>query len=305
MKRVLVTGASGFIGRHSLEPLIHSGFEVHAADLRLPAIPDLPVQWHRVDLLDESKIPQLLADVLPTHLLHFAWYAEPGKYWTSFENFRWVRASLNLIEQFHVHGGKRFVGAGTCAEYDWNYGYCSEGVTPLLPVSTYGICKHSLRLMLDAFSRVSDLNCAWGRVFFLYGPHEHPSRLVASVIHSLLDGRPALCSKGDQTRDFLHVSDVAGAFVALLESDVRGSVNIASGQPITIKDIVLKIARLIDREDLISLDALPARENEPPLLLADPRRLFDEVGWRPVYGIDDGLAETIKQAKQQHKLIQE
>jgi len=294
MKRVLVTGASGFIGHHCLEPLLSAGYKVHAADISIPLEAGMPCEWHRVDLFSESQVTHLLANVRPTHLLHFAWYAEPGKYWTSLENFHWVRASLNLFEQFYNHGGKRLVAAGTCAEYDWNYGYCSESITPLSPSTTYGICKHSLRIMLDAFSLEAGLSSAWGRIFFLYGPHEHPGRLVASVIHALLAGRPALCSHGNQIRDFLHVADVASAFVALLESDVRGAINIASGKPVAIKDLVFQIARQIGREDLLHLGAIPVKENDPPVLIADIRRLSVEVGWRPTYGIDEGIINTIE-----------
>jgi len=294
MKRVLVTGASGFIGHHCLEPLLNLGYEVHTADIYLPKKVSPHVQWHKIDLLDEMQIVNLFAEVRPSHLLHFAWYAEPGKYWTSLENFRWVSASLHLFKQFHAHGGIRLVAAGTCAEYNWNYGYCSEGITPQTPSTTYGICKHSLGTMLDAFSVEVGLSSAWGRIFFLYGPREHPGRLVASVIHNLLDGQPALCSHGNQIRDFLHVADVASAFVALLESDVRGAINIASGKPVAVKDVVIQIARCIGREDLLRLGAIPEGVNDPHVLIADIRRLSEEVNWKPAYRIEEGIMDAIE-----------
>ncbi len=293
MKRVLVTGAAGFIGRHCIEPLVRSGYEVYAADIHIPEVDSPSVRWLRTDLLDEKQVSRILADVRPTHLLHFAWYAEPGKYWTAMENLRWVRASLDLFEKFYANGGLRVVAAGTCAEYDWKYGYCSENVTPLAPATLYGVCKHALSTMLEALSLQSGLSSAWGRMFFLYGPYEHPGRLVASVIRSLLENSPALCSHGNQIRDFLHVADAASAFVALLESDVRGAVNIASGEPVMIKDLVFKIARHIGREGLVNLGALPCRENDPPVVIADVRRLRHEVLWTPGFGLDTGIIDTI------------
>jgi len=195
MKRVLLTGATGFIGRRCLPLLLANGYEVHAVSSRLPQETCSDVCWHQVNLLDFSQVSVLIADMQPTHLLHFAWYAEPGKYWTALENFHWVQASLSVLWQFYSHGGKRLVMAGTCAEYDWKYGYCSEQITPLLPATVYGTCKHSLQVMLDAFSRQTGLSVAWGRIFFLYGPHEHPDRLVSSVIRSVLRGEPARCSQ--------------------------------------------------------------------------------------------------------------
>jgi nucleoside-diphosphate-sugar epimerase len=293
MKKVLLTGAAGFIGRHCLPILLTKGYEVHAADSRESAenVPD--VCWHKVDLLDSLEITGLMSEVRPTHLLHFAWFTAPGEYWNSLENLRWVKASLDLLEAFVSYGGTRVVMAGTCAEYDWRYGYCSEQITPLAPTTLYGTCKHSLRLTLEAFAKQTGLSAAWGRIFFVYGPHEHPSRLIPSVITSLLKGEPARCSHGNQIRDFLYVEDVADAFTALLESNVAGPVNVASGCPIALRDIIYKIADKMDRRELIQLGAVPASMDEPPLLVADVSRLTDQVGWVPKYSLCRGLEQTI------------
>ncbi len=147
--------------------------------------------------------------------------------------------------------------------------------------------------MLNAFAKQTGISAAWGRILFLYGPHDHPARLVASVIHSLLNNEPARCSHGNQIRDFLYVQDVADAFVALLESDVSGPVNIGSGHPVALIDIISKIAKKVNRQGLIQLGALRISANEPPLLVADVSRLGDEVNWVPRYDLDQGLEQTI------------
>ena len=293
MKRVLVTGASGFIGRHCLPLLLSRGYEVHAADARGAAESAENVRWHQLDLLDSSQIRRLLDEVRPTHLLHFAWVTAHGEYWTARENLAWVRASLELLEGFEERGGKRVVMAGTCAEYDWKYGYCSEELTPLAPATLYGACKHALHIAVESFARQSGLSAAWGRVFLLYGPHEDPRRLISSVIISLLKGQPALCSHGNQVRDILYVKDVADAFAALLESNVAGPVNIASGCPVVLKDLISEVGHKIGRKDLIQLGALPVSPQEPDLLVADVRRLTNEVRWLPKYDVDVGLQQTI------------
>src|SRR5262249_16760441 len=122
--KVVVTGASGFIGRHSLPALVARGHEVHAMARRALQLPRLPA--HVCDLLDPHATAALIARVRPTHLLHFAWYAVPGKYWTAPENLDWVAATLHLLRGFAASGGQRVVMAGTCAEYDWSHPTLSE-----------------------------------------------------------------------------------------------------------------------------------------------------------------------------------
>lgn len=295
MKRVLLTGATGFVGRHAPPALVARGYEVHAVARRVPgADAAAGVRWHAADLLDAEQGAQVLAAVAPTHLLHLAWYAVPGQYWTAPENLAWVRASLSLLEAFARQGGRRVVMAGTCAEYDWTgEGLYREERTPLRPATLYGTCKHALRLVVEAYARQAGMSAAWGRVFLLYGPGEHPQRLVSSVVRHLLRGERAPCSHGAQRRDFLYVEDVAAAFVALLDSEVTGAVNIASGRAVTLRELVNQIAEQLARPELVDFGALPAPAGEPPLLAADVTRLHTEVGWQPRYTLAEGLARTI------------
>lgn len=294
-KRVLVTGATGFIGRHSLPRLRELGYDVYAVSgKRSPREHGEGIAWHCADLLEPDSAASLVEKVRPTHLLHFAWYAVPGKYWTAPDNLAWVKATAGLMQAFTDRGGQRAVMAGSCAEYDWKFDYCTEELTPCRPATLYGACKHGTRILLDAWSRQKGLSSAWGRIFFLYGPGEYPSRLIPSVINSLLHGEPARCTHGNQVRDFLHVEDAAAAFAALLDSDVKGAVNIASGVPASIKDVVYTIADHLNRRSLVQLGAIPAPAGEPDALIADVGRLRDEVGFRPQYNLKEGIAGTIE-----------
>jgi len=292
--KVVLTGAAGFIGSHCLDILRSRGYEVHCVDLAPWTDPPKDVSVHRVDLLDQTEVRKLFASVAPTHLLHLAWYAKPGEYWTSRENFRWVESGINLMNAFCDNGGRRAVMAGTCAEYDWRYGYCSESMTPLGPQSLYGTCKNTLGGLLKAFCEETGLSAAWGRVFFLYGPREAPERLVSSVIRNLLRGENANCSHGNQIRDYLYVEDVARAFVGILESDVKGAVNIASGDPLRVRDIIFRIADALGKRELIRLGAIPSPRDEAPVVFADIRRLSEEVGFTPRFTLDEGIDRTIR-----------
>ena len=297
MKRVLVTGATGFVGRHALAPLVQRGYEVHAVSSRKAPAPLAGVRWHHADLLEGAQAERVVAEAGASHLLHFAWYAEPGKFWRSGENYRWLDASRALLRGFRAQGGTRAVVAGTCAEYHWSEALCSESDTALRPATPYGQCKNALREFLAEMASGDAFSMAWGRIFFLYGPGEHPARLVSSVIESLLRGEAARCTHGNQVRDFLHVEDVAGAFVALLDSDVEGAVNIASGRPVALREVVLAAAECLGAQERVAFGAIPTPADEPARIVADVGRLTREVGFRARYDLASGIRQTVEERR--------
>ena len=298
MKRVLVTGATGFIGSHCLVPLVERGFEVHAVSRRPLAGPTAAVTWHAADLLAPAAAAELIDRVRPSHLLHLAWFVVPGRLIHAPENLDWVTASIDLVRRFAEAGGARLCVCGSGYEYDWAHGYCTEGLTPCVPDTLYGACKHALHEVVRTYAGGRDLSAAWARVFFLFGPNEHQDRLVPSVIRSLLRGEAARCSHGRQIRDYLHVQDVADGLVALLDSEVRGAVNVSSGQATTLREIVLAIGRLMGRPELVQLGAIPARANDAPLVVGSNSRAA-ALGWQPRYDLETGLRQTIEWWRQQ------
>jgi nucleoside-diphosphate-sugar epimerase len=283
VKRVLVTGASGFIGRQALGPLRERGFDVHTLS-----------RSQGVDLLAPGAAVAAVAAARPTHLLHLAWYAEHGRFWTAVENLRWVGASLELLQAFAESGGQRAVIAGTCAEYQWGLdGRCIEGRTPLRPATLYGAAKHGLNEVASAYAAEAGMSVAWGRVFFCFGPYEPAGRLVPSVARALLAGREAPVTHGTQVRDFLAVEELGDAFAALLDSAVEGPVNVASGEPIALRDLVELIARATGHPELVRFGAVQPRAGEPAELVADVTRLREEVGWRPREPLGDGVDRAV------------
>jgi nucleoside-diphosphate-sugar epimerase len=293
-RRVLVTGATGCIGRALLPRLTGAGWEVHATFRGSDAGASDGCSWHRVDLLAPRAGEQIVDAVAPDAIVHLAWYVAPRRWATAEENFDWVSATLALARAFAQHGGGRFIGAGSCLEYDWNYGYCSERRTPCAPHTAYGTCKNATRELLAALAAQTKISLAWPRVFFLYGPHEHPERLVAYVVRSLLDGQEARTSHGRQVRDYLFVDDVADVFARLVEGSIEGPVNVGSGQAVTLKTIVERIGAIVGRPDLLRLGTIPSAATDKPLVVADVDRLENEIGWRPAIDLDEGLRRTIE-----------
>ena len=296
MKTILVTGGTGFIGHHSLPLLLEDGYDIHITVRDKSKIKNQNpyIHYHECDLLNGSQQEQLFNSLKPSYLLHFAWNAIPGKFWSSPDNLQWVEKSLEILRNFIEFGGQRVVFAGTCAEYDWSYGYCTENITPTNPQSLYGTCKNGLRQIFEQYCQQSGVSYAWGRIFWLYGINEYPERLVPSVINNLLNGQPAKCTHGQQFRDFMYVEDVSAAFVRLLDSEIKGVVNIGSGQPITIKEIVTEIATRLNSLNLLEFgEPNVSHTNEYPLVIANSQRLYKEVNFKSQFCFQRGLDKTI------------
>jgi UDP-glucuronate decarboxylase len=288
--RILLTGATGFIGSHVARVLVGTGHEVHAIvrpNSHLTRISDIQSSLRFVtgDLLNPSFVLRAPSFDLVVHL---AWNVEPGKYVNSPQNRDYVDASLRLVEQLGNNGCARFVAAGTCLEYDTAAGTLSES-GPTRPNTVYGECKLQLFHALQKL----DLNFVWTRFFYQYGPHEDPRRLLPHVIRTLLHGERAELTLGEQVRDFLHVEDVARAVCAVAQSNLVGAVNIGSGTGTSVRDFALKIGDILGRRDLIALGVRPYAPDEPMRIIADNRLLCSRTTWQPRRDLDTGLRETI------------
>lgn len=301
---VILTGGCGFVGRAAVSFLIERGFQVHiltrAPDSAICAgfrasYGDL-VRCHRVDLLDLQAIRPVVRAIGATHLLHLAWDTRHGIFWSSPENHQWIASSRILVESFIESGGSRIVAAGTGAEYDWNTseGVFNESNSPLRPATLYGESKLAFREILFELAKQHGISCAWGRIFFLFGPHEGRERLVSSAILTFLRGEPFAATLGDQLRDFSYVVDVAEAFVALLDSSVTGDLNVASGEARSIASVLISISSLMNCRELLQLGAKPKGKNEPDSVVASVKRLRDEVGVIPAKTFDQRLSETVE-----------
>lgn len=287
--RVLITGATGFVGRHAVPALQALGFEVHGVGRR----PLGGTAMHTADLLVENERRALIADLRPSHLLHLAWDAEPGRYWTSASNLDWVAATLDLAKAFAAQGGRRFVGAGTCAEYAWGASRFDEATTPCQPATLYGAAKDGTRRILTAYAENHGIRLAWGRLFFLYGPGERRGRLVSDAVHALMTGTSFPTSTGHQRRDFLHVADAAAALAALVASDVTGPVNIGSGTAVPVRALLDGLAARIGNAEHLAYGARLLNPTEPAAIEAGTRILTEAVGFRPRFSLERGLDDTV------------
>lgn len=297
MTRILVTGATGFIGREVTAGLLAKGHAVHAVTSHQPTSLHPGIIWHQADLLDGSDLTPTLAEVQPSQLLHLAWAVPAGSWPSSPDHVRWLDASTRLVRAFLDAGGKRLVVAGSCAEYDLDYGYCSEALTPCRPSTLYGRCKNTLREFVECVAAASGVSAAWARIFYLYGPQEDPRRLVSSVIRSLLSNERPACTHGDQIRDYMHVTDVASALAAILDSDLTGAVNVASGKPISVRELVQTVERAMGRPGETEFGSIVPGAHDPPFVVGNPSLLRERTGWSQSIPVDTGVMATVTQIR--------
>jgi nucleoside-diphosphate-sugar epimerase len=289
MKCILVTGASGYVGRQCLAPLQELGFEVHGIS-RQP-LPSAGVVMHGADILRESEWRSLLSELRPTHLLHLAWTTAHGAFWTDPANDAWLESSRRLVDSFIEAGGRRVITAGSCAEYDWTAAPpFSEAMTPCVPSTPYGRAKLALHGHTAARAVAAGLSHAHGRLFFSFGPAEQPGRLVPAVILSLAAGRPFEIKDAGALRDYLDVREIGRALALIAAADVTGAVNIGMGAGVTVGDLAGEIARIMERPSLLRLQ----NSGTVSEIVADTRRLDADVGFQNRIPLAEGLAFAVR-----------
>jgi nucleoside-diphosphate-sugar epimerase len=292
--RVLLTGAAGFFGSRAASHL--ADHEVIGVDrpgvdrARLSALAS-SMELREIELVDATAVEALVRDVRPDVAIHLAWYAVPGKYLAATENMDHLAAAMVLARALAKAGCRRLLTAGTCFEYDTTQGVLSESARTA-PRFLYSACKLAMFEVLREACKLSGMSYAHLRFFYQYGPWEAQGRLVPAVIGALLAGEEAKVTLGEQIRDFLHVDDVASAIAAVTASDLEGVVNVGSGIPVRVCDVVMAAAEACGRPELVRLGALPHREGDPAHVCAEVAKLRS-TGWKPSQDLSSGMRDTV------------
>ena len=268
-KRILLTGATGFVGRQILNALNGQNAWVRATTRRLEK--SLPVndQIVTTDLFREDAGWWQLALADIDIVIHAAWYVEPGKYLESKINAKCLRGSLALADAVITSGARHFVGIGTCFEYDTSFGILDIH-TPLAPQHRYSRAKAALFNAMDQVIPIAGKTFAWHRLFYLYGEGEKPGRLVSNLHRHMQAGIAIDLTSGTHLRDFLDVS-LAGAMIAHAALDeIEGPYNICSGTGRTVRQIAEEIADLYGRRDLLRFGIRAENPFDPPEIVGIP-----------------------------------
>jgi len=292
--KVLLTGAAGFVGSHTARALLDRGHDVLAL-VRSSGSSRLTDLSERISIiigdLGDAALLRRITDCRPEACIHLAWYAVPGKYLTAPENTASLSDSLTLLQHLLAVGCRRFVMAGTCAEYAQSPDLLHEN-SPTATQTIYAACKLSLCQIGQHLARDAKADFAWARLFSMYGPDEASGRLIPALIRSLLRQEPFAATAGVQMRDYLHVEDVASALVAMLDHSANGIFNVASGQPLAVRRLMELVADHVGHRDLVRFGAIPDRAWEPAFIGGDNQRLR-ALSWQPHHSLETGLAQTV------------
>jgi nucleoside-diphosphate-sugar epimerase len=196
-------------------------------------------------------------------IIHAAWYAEPGKYLQSPRNLDCLSGTLEMARGAVRAGVRRFVGVGTCFEYDLTADLIDID-TPLVPASPYAAAKAATYIALSQWLPAHGMEFSWCRLFYLHGEGEDERRLVPYLRACLAAGEVAELSRGTQIRDYMDVRDAGRTIADVALGSVQGPVNVCSGVPITVRQLAEKIADEYGRRDLLRFGARPDNPADPP-----------------------------------------
>jgi len=267
---VLLTGATGFVGRQVLRALSERGVCTRLVLREGAPIPPEAANVERAigtsDLFAER--PDWWADVSQgiDTIIHVAWYAEPGRYLQSPRNLDCLLGTLQMAKGAASARIRRFVGIGTCFEYDLRGGTVSVE-TPLRPLTPYAGAKAAAFMALSNWLPMQGVEFAWCRLFYLYGEGEDRRRLVPYVRERLAAGEPAELSDGSQVRDYLDVAMAGRMIVEAAAGRSQGALNVCSGVPITVRQLVEGIADEYARRDLLRFGVRPPNLVDPPTVV--------------------------------------
>lgn len=269
---ILLTGATGFVGQQVLAALLKTNAHIYLAlregsDLQPYSKHESIKKIHcSSDIFTESKSWWINVTQKIDMIIHVAWYAKPGKYLQSEKNLDCLSGTMTLAQAAATSGVKRFIGIGTCFEYDLNDGYLSIQ-TPLLPSSPYAAAKSSVYSTLSQWLPKQAIEFCWCRLFYLYGENEDKRRLVPYLRSRLIAGEVAELTSGKQIRDFLDVKDAGKMITEAAFSNTQGAINICSGEPTTVRQLAEKIAEEYNAKELLKFGARPDNLIDPPCVV--------------------------------------
>lgn len=291
-KKVILTGATGLIGKEAIKPLLDCGFEVFALTIDKENT-DCGIEWINCNIFDELSVKNVFAEIKPDYLLHFAWIAT-GDYLMSDINYKFIDSSLNMLREFKNNGGKRAVFAGTCFEYKFKDEPLKE-TDELNPTTIYAKCKNELREKAQKYCLDNNISFGWGRIFYVYGHGENEKRLVPHVINSLKNNKEVVIENGSLIRDYMYSRDIAVSFVKFLDSDSEGIVNICTGEGVSLGEYAQIIAEELNKINLLVIKN--EKTIQPKIIIGNNEKLINIIKTDRIKNISKSMKDFLSEVK--------
>ncbi len=303
--KIFVTGASGFVGSSFVRQALEKGHEVAGLIIPSERVPvNVPstskVTWLR-GTLDRAPWPEIAA-FAPEACLHTAWVTTPGIYFEAPENEFFRDTSLVFLRRVRELGARYIVSLGSSIEYRITSEPLSEERTPIEPSTLYARCKNDLRRALEEDAQACGFGLCWARLFYLFGPGEHPTKLCSSITLKLLRGERVVLKTPHSAKDYIYREDVASALLTIVEKQFRGVINVGTGKAVAVEDIARRLGKLLGRPELIEAMEPPAPDPFP-FVVADNTRLR-QLGWRQEYDLDRSLINIVAAVREAARATQ-
>ena len=271
MSKILLTGATGFVGQHILKRLQERGCHMRlvireGSQSRISSMQGIESIVTSKDIFQESSPWWAETCNGIETVIHAAWYAEPGQYLQSDKNLDCLLGTINLAKGATTASIKKFIGIGTCFEYEMSDTPLSTR-TSLDPKSIYAATKASAYNTLAQYFLHKKINFLWCRLFYLYGEGEDPRRFIPYLHKQIGDGNLIELSKGGQIRDFMDISLASEEIVNALFLNIEGPLNICSGIPVSIREMAEKIADQYNARGLLRFGVRPENLVDPPYVV--------------------------------------
>ena len=302
-RRVLVTGATGFIGSHLSRRLVNEGAEVHALTSGVSSVypvrlVDLHgrIQIHGANLTDRAAMETLVARSQPAIVFHLGAYTHVGKSWDRIQECVQtnIQGTVNLLQALADSGYERFVSTGTSEIYG-SIDVPFREDAAVNPESPYAVSKYSAELCSKNLHRAYGWPIVMLRPFNAYGPAQSPDRVIPEIIVRALRHEALKMTQGRQTREFNYVEDlVTGFLLAATTEGIEGELfNLGCGEETSMRDVATLILDIMGNPIEPAFGALPDRPGEIWRMCSDSTKARQKFGWEPSHSLREGLAKTI------------